>query len=140
MSAFQERDLNKLAGNLAGLVPRPAQIDRDGLLFEAGRRSVRSSRVWIGIACGMTVLAAILAVAILVRPETPHATPVFPTMSPPHDAAPANPAPAVVAPEEKPTTPSPSTGSSLHHYGNPTVPGTALPGAGIDAYGVRSSE
>jgi len=61
--------LKKLENALSGLTPRPVHLDRDGLLFEAGRRSVRPSWIWPGAALGMTALAGLFVVALLSRPQ-----------------------------------------------------------------------
>src|SRR5262245_39770752 len=70
MSAFEEKELNKLAEALAALTPRPAHLDRDGLLYEAGRRSVRPSRFWPVATLVLGVVACGLTVALFVRPES----------------------------------------------------------------------
>ncbi len=129
MSAFEERELNNLARSLARLVPRPAAIDRDALLFEAGKRSVRAPYAWIAVACGMTLIATILAVALLVRPEP--ATVIRYQPAPVHApaSAPVDQAPAIIAPEEKPVEPSsPSSGSLPQSYGGTDVAQNDLPG------------
>jgi hypothetical protein len=69
MSAFEEQELKKLESALSGLTPRPVHLDRDGLLFEAGRRSVRPSWLWPGAALGMTAVASLLLVALVSRPD-----------------------------------------------------------------------
>ncbi len=69
MSAFEEKELNKLAEALAALTPRPAHLDRDGLLYEAGRRSVRPSKFWPLATLVLGVIAFGLTVALVLRPE-----------------------------------------------------------------------
>jgi hypothetical protein len=69
MSAYEEQELKKLESALSGLTPRPVHLDRDGLLFEAGRRSVRPSWLWPGAALGMTAVASLLLVALISRPN-----------------------------------------------------------------------
>ncbi len=65
-------DLKPIESALAILVPQPARLDRDRLLYEAGRlagRSGRSNRrrfVWPAIAAA---LAAMLVVSLVARPE-----------------------------------------------------------------------
>jgi len=68
MSAFEERELKKLADSLAMLTPRPAHIDRDGILYEAGRRSVRPSRFWPLATMAVSIVACVLALALIFRP------------------------------------------------------------------------
>ena len=69
MSAFEEKELNKVADALAALTPRPAHLDRDGLLFEAGRRSVRPGRFWPIATLAAGVVACVLLVALVIGPE-----------------------------------------------------------------------
>lgn len=65
-------DLKPIESALAILVPQPVRLDRDRLLYEAGRlagRSGRSNRrrfVWPAIAAA---LAAMLVVSLVARPE-----------------------------------------------------------------------
>ena len=69
MSAFEEQELKKVADALSALTPRPAHLDRDGILFEAGRRSVRPSRFWPLATVTVGIVAGVLALALLLRPE-----------------------------------------------------------------------
>ena len=71
MSAFEEQELKKLANALAMLTPRPAHLDRDGILFEAGRRSARTPGYWPWITAGAVAMALLLAVALAIRPDPP---------------------------------------------------------------------
>lgn len=59
-----ERELETV---LAGLKPHVAAMNRDRLMFQAGRASARQGqRLWQGLACS---LAIILLASILVRPK-----------------------------------------------------------------------
>lgn len=98
MSAFEEQELKKLAAALSTLTPRPAHLDRDGILYEAGRRSVRPSRVWPAIAAAGGVVICVLTLALLVRREP--ATIVQWVQVPREAAPPAIPPLAAPAPPE----------------------------------------
>jgi hypothetical protein len=55
---------------LAGLAPRPGNIDRDQLLFRAGQASVRRRGwLWPTAAALSTTFAAALGLLLLLRPE-----------------------------------------------------------------------
>jgi Protein of unknown function (DUF1559) len=71
MSAFEEKELNQLADALASLTPRPAHLDRDGLLYEAGRRSARPSHFWPLATLTLGLIACGLTVALWFRPDPP---------------------------------------------------------------------
>jgi hypothetical protein len=72
-----------LTDALARFTPAPA-LDRDALLFEAGRRSARPSRRWPAVAGLLAVSQAVTLVALW--PRTPV---VVPTPSPTEPPAPA---------------------------------------------------
>ena len=82
------------------MTPRPVHLDRDGLLFEAGRRSVRPSWIWPSAALSMTAVASLLVVALLSRPE-PTPERVIQFVQQPVPAPPEQPAapPIAVAPD-----------------------------------------
>jgi hypothetical protein len=63
--------LDALAGALRGLAPRPAGLDRDGLMFRAGRASAPRGWAWPLTAAASTVAAAFLGVLLWARPEPP---------------------------------------------------------------------
>ncbi len=90
----------ELAAALGRLAPARPRIDRDRLLFLAGRASARRAlRGWQGAAAAM---AACLAAAIALRPAAPGVPPVVPSPAAPvvarHPAAPeAEPWPALAA-------------------------------------------
>jgi hypothetical protein len=89
MSAFEEQELKKLADALAALTPRPAHLDRDGILFEAGRRSARTAGFWPWTTASMTAVALALAVALAIRPHPPTVVHFVPAPQK-SEAAPAN--------------------------------------------------
>ncbi len=69
-------ELKAFEAELASLVPEDERLDRARLLFAAGRASARVrsrvvARAWAAAAGAMTVVAASLLVALLVRPEPP---------------------------------------------------------------------
>jgi hypothetical protein len=63
----QDHELSRLQAALQRLTPRPANIDRDRVLYEAGRAAARGSRLWPWAAFGMTVLASCLAMALVLH-------------------------------------------------------------------------
>ena len=72
MSSYEEQQLKKLEAALSALTPRPVQLNRDGLLFEAGRRSVGPPWLWRGAAAGMTIVAGFLVFTAAIRPQPEH--------------------------------------------------------------------
>jgi len=63
----RDPELRAVEAALAGLIPA-ASVNRDRLLFEAGRRSAARGRAWPLATLGFAVLSAVLA---LYRPEPP---------------------------------------------------------------------
>jgi hypothetical protein len=61
--------LNALAGALRGLAPRPAGLDRDRLMFRAGRASAPRGWAWPLAATASTAAAVALGVLLWARPE-----------------------------------------------------------------------
>jgi hypothetical protein len=61
-------ELAAVSSQLGGLAPRPAALDRDRLLYEAGRRSVRRSRLWPAIAGMFAILSVDLGVRLAYAP------------------------------------------------------------------------
>jgi hypothetical protein len=86
-----------LADRLSRLTPDAANLDRDGLLFAAGRASARPNRIW-------KVLAAILALSQMTQLAVlwPHSKPPVIPISEPSIS---------IEPESPPTKPSPTGGS-----------------------------
>ena len=62
-------DLSALADALAGLKPRPAALDRDTLMFRAGRASAPRGWRWPLATAVSALIALSLGVALLVRPQ-----------------------------------------------------------------------
>jgi hypothetical protein len=56
---------------LSQFTPDPGRLDRDALLFAAGRRSVRSGRVWRAAAGVLAVSQALSLVLLWPRPVPP---------------------------------------------------------------------
>jgi hypothetical protein len=61
-------ELAALSNLLGGLAPRPSAVDRDRLLYEAGRRSVRRSRLWPVIAGMFAILSVDLGARLAYAP------------------------------------------------------------------------
>jgi hypothetical protein len=74
--------LTQLATALSALAPRPAVLDRDRLMFAAGRRSARCSRLWPCVSALLAVLSVGLGTALVLRPE-PRVVYVTPPAPPP---------------------------------------------------------
>jgi hypothetical protein len=75
-----------LAERLSRFTPNAAGLDRDALLFAAGRASVRPNRHW-------KILAAVLAASQLLTlvslwPHTPTSSPPAPSLMAPTDSSP----------------------------------------------------
>jgi hypothetical protein len=94
----QDHELSRLQAALRRLTPRPANIDRDRVLYEAGQAAARGNRLWAWAAFGMTVLASCLAMVMVLRSA---AEPMRHVVHLPAPApAPVRPAPSVPAPDE----------------------------------------
>src|SRR6516225_6587980 len=63
--------LEALAGALRGLAPRPAEIDRDRLMFHAGRASAPRGWAWPLATAASAAAAVALALLLWARPEPP---------------------------------------------------------------------
>ena len=62
-------DLSALADALAGLKPRPAALDRDTLMFRAGRASAPRRWAWPLATAAVSLVALGLGVALFVRSQ-----------------------------------------------------------------------
>ncbi len=69
-----EPELTALERELALLEPS-ARVDRDAILYRAGRASTRPSRLWPALAAVSTVAACVLGVLLLRQALTPTPTP-----------------------------------------------------------------
>jgi hypothetical protein len=67
MSESPDQELTRLQAALQALVPRPANLDRDRVMYEAGRASVRSPRYWPLAALGASAVAACLVAVLVLR-------------------------------------------------------------------------
>jgi hypothetical protein len=99
--------LNEIAAALGALQPNPPALDRDRILFQAGRASAGRPWLWLATTAAATLVAAVLAGVLVFRPAPPpvvqivYKDPPAPTPAPPpQDQAP--PAP----PESEPPAPS----------------------------------
>jgi hypothetical protein len=68
MSEPRQKDLNELERLLASLSPRPANLDRDRLLFRAGQESRRRHWVWRMATLGVAGACVCLTLMIVLRP------------------------------------------------------------------------
>lgn len=98
-----------MTDRLTRFTPNPAGLDRDALLFAAGRQSVRGSRLW-------PVLAGLLAVSQAVTLVV-----LWPGPKPEPVSAPVVPAPPAVRPTPEPpaTIPEPSRSPDVWSVGTP---------------------
>lgn len=64
-------ELTAVADALAHLKPRPAELDRDMLMFRAGRASAPRGWTWPLATAAAALVALGLGVALLVRPQPP---------------------------------------------------------------------
>jgi hypothetical protein len=95
-------DLSALEASLRTLAPTPAAVDRDRLMYAAGRASAPRAWAWPLAAVTSTLAACVLGVLLLLRPESrpaerivyvpvPAPSPEQPTVEPastPEEAAP----------------------------------------------------
>lgn len=95
-------DLSAFTRCLANVPPHSGQLDRDALLFAAGRAAGRRSPFWPACTGALAVLSAALTVTLLTRPAT--VVVVERTVRVPAPAPPA-PTPADRQPAEEATTP-----------------------------------
>jgi hypothetical protein len=67
---LHEEGLAELAAALAGLAPRPPDLDRDRLLFRAGQQAAaRRGRLWPWATGLLAAVAAGLAAVLVLRPD-----------------------------------------------------------------------
>jgi hypothetical protein len=67
---LRDEGLAELAAALAGLAPRPPDIDRDRLLFRAGQESAaRRGRLWPWATGLLAAVAAGLGAVLILRPD-----------------------------------------------------------------------
>jgi hypothetical protein len=62
-------ELTRLADALRGLAPDPTPLNRDALMYQAGRASRPSPRAWQLLAATSTTVAVALALTLWLRPE-----------------------------------------------------------------------
>jgi hypothetical protein len=104
--------LTALERALAGLAPSAEGLNRDALMFAAGRASARRGWAWPCAAATAGAAAVLLAALLLLRPNPPAEVRYVEVPVPP--VQPDNPAPA--APDESPepeATPAPPPASPL---------------------------
>jgi hypothetical protein len=103
-------EAERLAQRLAALRPDPGPVNRDRLLFEAGRRSARSGRLWPAASVFLALTCAALTVRlwqmepVVVTVLVPAPAGAVPTPPPPPSPPESLPAPVeevVRAPEEE---------------------------------------
>jgi hypothetical protein len=66
-----DAELTGLEAVLLTLKPAAAGIERDRLMFEAGRRSARRGRLWPCAAVALALVSAALGAALAMRPAPP---------------------------------------------------------------------
>jgi hypothetical protein len=97
-----EPPLTDLERSLLTLAPAPPALDRDRLLFEAGRRSARGRRLWPCATAALALVSAALGAAVVLRPAPPPVVQVItrdrPAPPPPTAAASSQPADESPAP------------------------------------------
>ena len=135
--------LNDVAAALTTLAPHPPALDRDRLLFRAGRASAPRPWFWRLSAAASTSAAMILAATLLLRPaRSPIERVVYVQVTPgpipaaPKEAIPTPPPPLESEPKEPayswPTTPYTRLEDRLLRWGldgmnKPTPPATEEP-------------
>jgi hypothetical protein len=62
-------ELNKLENALRGLAPVPVQMDRDRLMFDAGRAARPAGWKWPMATGIVSLIACVLGVCLMLRPE-----------------------------------------------------------------------
>jgi hypothetical protein len=65
---LNDPDLLALEGTLRRLAPRPAEIDRERLMYRAGQAASPRRWLWPMGACLSTTLALVLGIVLLTRP------------------------------------------------------------------------
>jgi hypothetical protein len=106
--------LTAFTHSLANVPPHPGQLDRDALLFAAGRAAGRRGAFWTSTAAILAVLCTALTVTLLTRPPTVVERAVYvkvpvPAEAPPPDTAP----PGDDLPATSPTAPSLAVAEAL---------------------------
>ncbi|MCI0377517.1 MAG: hypothetical protein L0215_07920 [Gemmataceae bacterium] len=66
---MSEKDLSELERVLTGLQPKPPTLNRDDLLFRAGRASVRGRWFWPATTLCLGIVSACLAVVLWSQPN-----------------------------------------------------------------------
>jgi hypothetical protein len=96
MSEPLDPDLKATEAALAALAPAPAAVNRDALMFRAGRAAAaRGRRLWPLATAVSSAAAAVLSVLLVTRPAPPAVEKiVYQPAPPPAVAEPAPPAPA----------------------------------------------
>jgi hypothetical protein len=121
-------DLNPLAESLRRLAPR-ASVDRDGLMYQAGRQAARPGRGW-PLAVALTSLLAVgfacAWLVLLLRPPREHLVHApAPAARRPQDAPDPAPPQAIVAEEAAADAPAEGAQPSF------TLPALPLPAPGV---------
>jgi hypothetical protein len=94
--------LNALESALGSLTPRPVALDRDALMYRAGRSSIRRWQLATGVAIA---LATALAVLLIVRPPVVRIVYVPAPPAPVQEAAPPLPPDTEPSADESPKSP-----------------------------------
>jgi hypothetical protein len=113
--------LNEVAAALAALRPNSPAIDRDRLLFRAGRASAPRPWIWRAATAVSTLLAASLGAVLICRPAAPPVE--IERVVYVHDQTPPAPAPPK---REEPTTTAPAESEPLSYPWRAATPYTRL--------------
>jgi len=116
---------------LARFTPNASGLDRDALLFAAGQRSARRSRLW-SVAAGLLAVSQVVTLVALWPGEpakTPVVVPVPSITPPPEPTAPATPPSSDVwtvrSDPDVPASPPPAAGEFIS-TGQPLTAGSAF--------------
>jgi hypothetical protein len=132
--------LTALERALAGLVPSSGALNRDALMFAAGRASVRRGWAWPCAAAGATAAALVLGALLLLRPAPEPVVRFVPVPAPPQPSETPTPpdAPSAVgealapAPKASPLPPETDYLTARHQverWGDAGLPHAPIPAA-----------
>jgi hypothetical protein len=111
---MSQDDLSRLENALRGLAPVPVQLDRDRLMFDAGRAIHPTGWKWPLATGALSVVAVVLGVCLFMRPEPRVVERIVRVY------VPAQPLPAPAPP-----TPGPDSTPGEFTSPGPTLPGTS---------------
>ncbi len=68
MHTEDDKNLSGLESKLAALAPPPSRLDRDQLMFQAGRQQIHGGRLWPAVSAFLGAATLALLVMVLHRP------------------------------------------------------------------------